>query len=317
MDLAPIARAGVFATADARRVGLDANALRRLVASGAVVRLSRGWFAVHDGGHLTAERRHVLTATALGRQYRDRAALSHHSMLLIAKIPTYAADLATVHLTSVVDRVHRRDDEQPPTRRNVSVRRSGVAIHEPIDGLRVTQKAGGGGGSRPLVVPVATAVVQAGLLSGPEAFLVPADASVRSGLATKEEIADAGSRLGGHTGIGPVRAVLDWIDGRHESPGETRTAFALRALGFELEPQIELVAEGRRFRPDFRIKGTRVLVEFDGAVKYQEARDLFAEKRREDSLRRAGWVLVRIVWADLANVELIRRRVLDALAAAA
>jgi hypothetical protein len=52
------------------------------------------------------------------------------------------------------------------------------------------------------------------------------------------------------------------------------------------------LAGGRLFRADFRVVGTRVLVEFDGAVKYADGRraTLFEEKRREDALRREGWV---------------------------
>ncbi len=74
---------------------------------------------------------------------------------------------------------------------------------------------------------------------------------------------------------------------------------------------MELAAEGRRYPPipaDSRVRGTRVLVEFDGAVKYADARALFQEKQREDALRRAGWVLVRVVWSDLEDAVRLRRR---------
>ena len=60
-----------------------------------------------------------------------------------------------------------------------------------------------------------------------------------------------------------------------------------------------MATEGRTYRADFRIKGTRILVEFDGATKYAvgDRATLFEEKRREDALRRVGWVVVRLVWA--------------------
>jgi very-short-patch-repair endonuclease len=49
-----------------------------------------------------------------------------------------------------------------------------------------------------------------------------------------------------------------------------------------------------------QIKGTNVLVEFDGALKYaDDPRALFREKRREDRLRRLGYVVIRVTWADL------------------
>ena len=72
----------------------------------------------------------------------------------------------------------------------------------------------------------------------------------------------------GHTGIGPVRAALPWVDGRHESPGETRTAHLLRLLGLRARAAGGARRRGALYRPDFRVRGTRVLVEFDGAVKY-------------------------------------------------
>ena len=60
--------------------------------------------------------------------------------------------------------------------------------------------------------------------------------------------------------------------------------------------------------------GTRVLVEFDGEVKYDGSRALFDEKRREDALRREGWVVVRFVWADLRHPDRIARRINEAVA---
>lgn len=314
MDLLQIARDGVFSTADAALVGLDSNALRRLVRQGRCLRLARGWFAVHDGADTEPERLHVLTARALGRQYGGRAAVSHHSRLLLAGLPTYAADLATVHLTSVVDPVRADQETGAAYRRNATVRRPGVVVHEPLAGFRLALTAP----RLMAVLPVAVSLLQAGLVAGPEAFLVPADAAVRRGSTTPGELSGVSSLFRGHTGIGPVRAALPWVDGRHESPGETRTAHLLRSLGFALEPQVEMVVEGRLFRPDFRICGTRVLIEFDGAVKYGgDGRTLFAEKQREDALRRAGWVVVRVVWADLARPQVVLARVRSALATAA
>ena len=318
MDLPQIARSGVFSTADAARVGLDSNALRRLVREGRCLRLARGWFALHDGGTVSRDQLHVLTARALGRQYAARAAVSHHSRLLLAGLPTYAADLATVHLTSVVDPVRADGESGAVNRRNATVRRPGVVVHEPLSGLRSLQSSNGPASGRMWLMPVAVAVLQSGLLKGAEAFRVPADAAVRTGATTREELVEFSTLFRGHTGIGPVRAALPWVDGRHESPGETRTAYLLRLLGFELEPQVEIVVEGRLCRPDFRVRGTRVLVEFDGAVKYAGAGQvLFAEKQREDALRRAGWVVVRIVWSDLSRPHVVLARMRAALATAA
>ncbi len=190
-------------------------------------------------------------------------------------------------------------------------------MHRPVRGLGLS--APSVEDHRPAGMPLEHAIVQAGLLGGPEAALVPADAAVRAASVDAARLERAVADLRTHSGIGPVRAALAFVDGRHESPGETRTAYVLRCLGFELEPQYEVRAEGRRFRADFRVLGTRVLVEFDGASKYADGRreTLFEEKRREDALRRAGWVVVRLMWADLDRPEQVRRLVAEAVACAA
>jgi very-short-patch-repair endonuclease len=101
--------------------------------------------------------------------------------------------------------------------------------------------------------------------------------------------------------------MLALADGRSESVGESRLRLHLAALGISVVPQVvirdemgDLVA-----RVDLWVEGTGVVVEFDGRVKYAEggADVLFAEKRREDRLRRLGYVVVRVVWADLFRPE--------------
>ncbi len=57
-------------------------------------------------------------------------------------------------------------------------------------------------------------------------------------------------------------------------------------------------ASGQRYWSDMCWKSQRVLGEADGAMKYATGEDLFAEKRREDDLRRAGWIFVRWTWQE-------------------
>ncbi|GAB3883642.1 type IV toxin-antitoxin system AbiEi family antitoxin domain-containing protein [Terrabacter terrigena] len=302
MDLGLIARDGVFSTADATAVGLDRNALSRLVRDGLCVRLATGWYAIAGPEPPDREELHRLCSLAMGRALRDRAALSHHSSLVARGLPTFGADFGTVHLTSLV-----------PARGGVSVVRSGVAVHRRVGRLRVPDPDDVPE-HLPRHVPTAWAAVQAGLLAGPEAFLVPADAALRAGSTTVGALQRAVQMFSGHTGVGPVRMAAHLLDARHESPGESRTAFVVSALGYRLEPQVEILADGRLFRADFRIAGTRVLVEFDGAVKYADRMALFEEKQREDALRRAGWVVARLVWADLDRPGLVARRIEAAVA---
>lgn len=301
-----LAEDDVLSAADARRAGLDADAIARHRRSGRLFRLTRGWYAVR--APRDARDRHRLTATALGREYAGRALVSHHSALLLLELPAYDVNLATVHLTRIC-----REPGRPSPR--VAARRQGLVLHQPVGGVVPPAPAVPPGPSRPAYVPTEVAVVQAGLAGSPLTSLVAADAALHRGLVTVEGLFTAARLLQGHRGIGPVRAVLGQADGRIESPGETLTGYVVRGMGLDLDPQFEVQVEGRRFRADFRIKGTKVLLEFDGQVKYADGdgRVLFEEKQREDALRRAGWIVVRVVWADLRDTAALRRRVRDAL----
>jgi very-short-patch-repair endonuclease len=238
--------------------------------------------------------------------------VSHHSALVLLDLPTYDADLSTVHLT----RLNPSPGRPAP---RVAARRNGLVLHQPIVDVVPPEVTTVRDPHRAAYVPVEVAVVQAGLTGTPLTTLVAADAALHRGMARAPDLVAAVRSLRGHHGIGPVRAVLAQADGRIESPGETLTGYIVRGMGLELEPQFEVQAEGRQFRADFRIKGTRVLVEFDGRVKYAtgDGRVLFEEKQREDALRRAGWVVVRVVWSDLQDPAALRRRVRSALRLAA
>jgi len=290
------------------------------VASGECVRLTRGWYAP-TAGPMDPLERHRLTALALGRQYCGRAAISHYSALVVTGISTYAVDLDHVHLTLGAT---RQGPATPPARRaerpggkppGVASRRKGLILHRPIgDTWYPPPTEGPGVWITPSTTPIPWAIVQTGLASGGLSALVAADSALHRGVVSAPDLMSAVDRFRRYPGITRVRAALAGADGRHESPGETRTAHVTRLLGFDIEPQFEITAEGYTYRADFRIVGTRVLIEFDGAVKYGgDRRALFDEKRREDALRRQGWTIVRVVWDELDDPALIRRRILGAI----
>lgn len=70
---------------------------------------------------------------------------------------------------------------------------------------------------------------------------------------------------------------------------------------------------GRAFaHADLRVRGSRALLEFDGGIKYEGAQGrqaLVAEKNREDSIRRQGWGLDRVVWPDLDDIPALAVRI--------
>ena len=301
MDPRLIARNDVFPASRATELGLTGPALRRLLREGRIVRLHRGWYATRVPRDEVD--RHLLRVEALLSEYAGRAVATDASALLRLGIATWRPDLRRVHLSLTDPALHRH-------------RKPDLVVHPfaEVDGLAPRPADG--------TVHPAVAIASVGL-ADPRSFLVPADDAVRRGLVTQDELASAVAALGRRHGAAGVRAVLGWCDARHESPGETLTAQLLRAAGHELEPQFVVPDSGRwtrgglGYRADFRIAGTRVLVEFDGRVKYGDRQVVWEEKVREDRIRSLGWVVVRLTMADLRDPASVRRRVDAALARAA
>ncbi|WP_435299236.1 hypothetical protein [Timonella sp. A28] len=72
----------------------------------------------------------------------------------------------------------------------------------------------------------------------------------------------------------------------------------------DLVPQYQVRLEGRTFRLDIGAPQLKIALEYDGRIKYADSPDaLYHEKLREDILRRAGWLVVRVVAKDLHNIH--------------
>lgn len=284
----PTRAGGVFATSDAVAIGLTTKTLTRLAAHGQVTRLCHGWWA--KGTSTDALDRHRRLCVALTCDFEGRAWVSHTSALAVARLPVAASDLVLAHLTRTSDRQTRRT----PT----------YVLHSCV------------GADLDRTARLATAIVQSALVAAPLRALYAADAALRSRLVTCDDLGMAQDRLAGQRGMAQARAFLRHADGRHESPGETRTAVVLRLLGYRATPQVELRRDGQSYWVDFLLDDAPVAIEFDGRVKYTDPTVLFAEKRREDEIRSWGYVVVRLTWNLLNEPDRVRRRLEDALALA-
>lgn len=149
--------------------------------------------------------------------------------------------------------------------------------------------------------PIAQALVQHCLDNGIAQGVVSADHALHEGKLTIEELEDAVARTVHWPRSGRARSMLTFVNAAHESPGESLTYIAGASHGIELVPQVVIHDQQGVFvaRVDFLVKGTKVVVEFDGKLKYVDQDVLFLEKKREDRLRALGYVVVRITWADL------------------
>jgi very-short-patch-repair endonuclease len=164
-------------------------------------------------------------------------------------------------------------------------------------------------------------VVQHGISVGPLSALVAADGALRVGLATREDVSEALDAVRQHPHSAGIEEMLRHADGRHESPGETRLAHALRLLGIAATPQVRI--PGSNAVVDFLVDEATVVIEFDGRVKYgrgadeldpfgrrREGRDvLWHEKQREDRLRELGYEIVRVTWSDLDSPQELAVRI--------
>lgn len=162
------------------------------------------------------------------------------------------------------------------------------------------------------MLPIALVCLQTATLDAASG-LMATDAALRAGRLTPGDLRESMTLLHGSRGSRAARMVANLADGRRESPGESELALALHQLGRRLEPQVEVVgASGARYRADFVIAGTKVILEYDGQAKYTGAEALRAEKRREDDLRLMGWAFIRVTAPMLRDVAGLERAVRQA-----
>ncbi len=287
---------GVIALADLHKAGLDVRGIEKLTKSGALTRLSRGWYAV--GMPASPEERHRLTTRALLRAHGDRAVAAHHSALILHELPTFHAELGTVRLNRVAP-------GPPRTRPGLSLGR--VVLAQAITGA--------------MVVP-AMAIAQVASSGGPLASLIAADAALHRRLVSPADLQLAAKWVEKHPHTAQLESYLDLADGRRESPGETRLGHAFHVMGAAVTPQFSVKDGAFLAFLDFVLDEWPVAFEFDGKMKYGRAQDrvdnlgrpisagdaVWFEKQREDHLRELGYEVVRVIWSDLDDLETLNRR---------
>lgn len=145
---------------------------------------------------------------------------------------------------------------------------------------------------------------------------VMADDALRRGLVTHPALQQVLADLAHTSGIRAAARSLGRADGRSESVAESFARAIFGELGLPVpELQVRIAAPDGRFvaRVDFYFREFNVIVEVDGLCKYSAPEDVQREKRREDELRRLGYEVVRLVWADLmGDAERVRARILAA-----
>jgi hypothetical protein len=140
---------------------------------------------------------------------------------------------------------------------------------------------------------------------GPLDGLVIADAALRRGV-ERDAMYALISNMQAYPGISTARWVVEHADARSESPLESlgRHAFIEAGLPAPIS-NVWIHAGGQLFRSDHLVPDTGVLLEADGAVKYNDREDanevVTSEKERERKLRAAGYGIARYNWADAVS----------------
>lgn len=298
----------VFSARDAADAGLETKTVQRLVATGHLQRIERGWYT-QSPTPLTPWELHLRRTHAIVRGRRGKAAASGQSALVVHGLPVFRPDWPTVHVTYRDSSTYRRRVGCVSHAADVSTgAEAGVRLVRPEasggpeggGALGIDASAGPG----TFAVSEAFAVIQAGLTNGALTTLVAGDAALHRNLVTREDLEAAAAAYARTAGITPVAAIIELLDGRSESPPESLARFAFHSLGFHVVPQVEIRVAGRLYRADLALLEPKLLIEIDGALKYagpDAQAVIMAEKHRHTNLRAAGWRIVRLTWDDIVG----------------
>lgn len=279
--------------------GLGPMDLRSLVTRHVLDHPARGLYAVAELRSADAYAWHRQLVAGLFLLYPD-AVLTGTSALLSHGIDVWGANLT---VPEIVRPCHRGGGVKGVRVRRESSRRDAIE------------------GPWGKTVPIADAVVQQAIDAGIVSGVVSADSALRQRKVVEEDLIESVALVRSWPQSSRASAMLPITDGRRENVAESRTAVTLIWAGYEVVPQVTIWDEDGTFvaRVDFLIKGTKVVIEFDGKVKYadDDGTALFAEKKREDRLRRLGYIVVRVIWADLERPAILLAKVRQAMAIAA
>lgn len=302
MDIStPFAPGEHFSAAAADQLGLSSRYLAAAVAEGTLIRPRRGWYHVpYDGpDHRIA----VLGATrAAAARGPSGAIASHRTAAVLHGLPLLGRNRKKplpVHLTVDRDYGGRRTP-------NLVVHPSPGSSRDPVEVSGV------------LATDVSRTIADLSRAEGFDAGVCAADHALRLEMISKADLLNEVELHRGRTGVAVLRRVAEFADGLAESPGESLSRCVISRFPEFGSPRLQHEFRdghgGFVARTDFDWDA-RVVGEFDGKTKYSgRARPgedigevVWREKRREDSIRALGPIVVRWIWADLWTPYRLRR----------
>ncbi|MFZ2530048.1 MAG: type IV toxin-antitoxin system AbiEi family antitoxin domain-containing protein [Rhodococcus sp. (in: high G+C Gram-positive bacteria)] len=300
----------IIRRSDAHARGVTDTEIRRLCRTGTWTRLTR---VVYVPTRLYAETdqrgRHLYRALAAAHVARPGTVLGHVSAAIVHGLDLWRTSLDDVHLTC------------GPSGGNGRGR--GRVLHaEHFEADEVVHVG------RVAVMSAARTVADLARTLPFEQAVVTGDHAMRAAGVSGADVSAILSRNPSHPGNAKATRALRFMSGHSESVGESRSRVLFVRSGLPIpQSQAAIYSSAGQWlaRVDFLLPEHGVIGEFDGRIKYR--RDgvanvaaeevVFREKQREDRLRDAGWVVVRWVWADLENPDVVVARVREAIARAA
>ncbi len=168
-------------------------------------------------------------------------------------------------------------------------------------------------------VSPAFAAIDVARHQGPIDGLVTADAVLRRGV-DRAALFDLIGNMTAYPGMATALWVAQHADPRSESPLESLGRFSFLTAKLPVPLSNVWVRTDRQwFRVDHLIPDTGVIIEADGALKYNNRPDadvvVTAQTVREELLRRAGFAIARYNWSDaVSRPWIIPRRAHEAAA---
>lgn len=289
---------------DLRVAGDDPRRARRLVARGELVRVRRGVYCSSARwADLDDRMRHVARTLAASRQAVNPFVVAGSSAAAVWGMPIATEFGDTV---TVIDSYRGGGRSEPGVRRITTGWGQAHPVHRL--GVQVTDVAHTAlDVARTVPFHLAIGSIDWALWNrNPDAVSLPV---LRARLEELKPFAHAAH----------LRRLVDFAVPESGSFAESATRAVIHDLGFEAPAlQLEIRDEEGAMYPDFAWPELRILAEFDGRVKYEDPRynggdpvqKVRAQRRREGRLRRLGWTILRIEWADVIN----RHRLLALLA---
>jgi hypothetical protein len=292
-DLVTRAPRGYVTRGELLQQGFDDRDIRDAVRAGVVRRRRRGVYVYAvDDDRRTPAQRHVVDIRSVADKLGPAVAVSHHSACAIHDIATYGGPVDTIEVTRLDGGAGRRE--------HGLVHHVGSVLADDditvVDGIQV--------------VTPARAMLEVAMAGTVESAIVTLDSGLHLALTDTDTLASISSRFASWPGARRARYALSLADGRAESPGESRSRFLFRRENLPVpDLQVPFHDEDGRLigRTDLGWLEFCHVGEFDGMVKFGgiagDARTpqqiAYAEKRREDAIRRQQVGMSRWGWQDL------------------